>query len=435
MVPDDWKITREKDGITGPDESYIRGYLYCVAMNEALRGLYGENVNVPELFGVRCTFDLENFYCCLTGLSDRAFSSYGLSPRAYVDLYREIKQMLFNELHSCLYEADIFLETRLTENKIVILFSPQSENCIHPAEMAKHMGDAVQRVYEERLFSGRGRHCNFTVLSEKLSGFAGLQAGYRAVRALSEYAFFFKSPMVVTEKDIELYRKEVDYHSVMVACMEVRLALAKGAKKECMDRLKELFELLKSSLRFSLFRSALAYLEHMLEIYCAVYDTWDDINLKKLCDGDAYDYLEDCLDAFLEAMECIFARAEGKPHYSRVVKEAMYYIKHNFESDISLLDIAKYAEITPSYLSTLFKREVGTPISDYIMDLRIKKAKELLENSDKKVCQIALEVGFHDIKYFGRAFRQRVSVSPAKYRENAKRQGRKKAKSARAEHL
>jgi two-component system response regulator YesN len=55
-----------------------------------------------------------------------------------------------------------------------------------------------------------------------------------------------------------------------------------------------------------------------------------------------------------------------------------------------------------------------------MMRQRIEEAKKLLAQSEKKVSQIALEVGFHDIKYFGRAFREKVSMCPVEYRESAR---------------
>jgi len=404
---------------------YIRGYFYCVAMNEVLRSLSEEKIRqVIDLFRISCEFDVSHFYCCLTGLSERVYSSaYGLSPQAYVGIFIEIRRVLLAEFARCQYAADIFLETHCDMNKIAILFSPKSGDCVSPKEMAERVSQIVQREYEARVFKERGRHYNFTALSDRFFGFDGIRAGFIQAGKLSDFSFFFRSPAVVTENDIASRRKEVDYHSAMVVCMSLKLALVDGAKKECMDCLKELFDLLKDSLSFSLCRSALAYLGNLLEIFCVVYDAEGRIDLKKLCDIGSYDYLEDCHDAFSEAIGCIFTYADGKTRYSGVVQTAMYYIKNNYKEDISLHDIAKYSEITPSYLSGLFKREVGIPISEYVMNLRIEKAKKLLAESEKKVFQIAVEVGFHNIKYFGRAFRERVSMCPVEYRESA-RQGK-----------
>ena len=405
---------------------YIRGYFYCVAMNEVLRSLSEEKIRqVMDLFRVSCEFDVKNFYCCLTGLSERVYSSaYGLSPHAYVGIFIEIRRALLAEFARCQYAADIFLETHCDMNKIAILFSPQSGDCIPPKEMAERVSQIVQREYEARVFKGGGRHFNFTALSGRFSGFDSIRGGFIQAGKLSGFSFFFRAPAVVTESDITSRRKEVDYHSMMVVCMSLKLALADGAKKECMGCLKELFDLLKDSLSFSLCRSALAYLGNLLEIFCVVYDAKGRVDMKKLCDIDSYDYLEDCHDAFSEAIGRIFSHADGKTRYSGVVQTAMYYIKNHYQNNISLLEIAKYSEITPSYLSGLFKSEVGTPISEYVMNLRIEKAKKLLAESEKKVCGIAQELGFHNIKYFGRAFRKRVSMSPVEYRESARRGGR-----------
>lgn len=405
------------------DESYIRGYFYCVALSETLRGLYGgENVDVPALFGVQTAFDEKNCFCCMTGLTERVCYAYGLSPKGYVDLYREIKALLLEELSRFGCAADVFLETRFDANRIVILFSPKGKQSTKPLAVAERISEVVQRVYEARLFKGVARHCNFTALSDRLSGFKEVRSGYRAVRQLGEYAFFFRSPVVVTESWIAARRKEADYHEVMVACMDVKLALTNREKRRFADCLKKLFGLLRDSLSFSHCRSALAFLENLLEVYCGAYRI-EDVHPKALCDLFAYDYLDDCHDAILRAAEGILALSKDRPCYSGVVQEALYYIRHNFRGDVSLPDIARYAEITPAYLSTLFKREVGVSISEYATALRIEEAKRLLAQSGKKVSEIALEVGFHDVKYFGRAFRQRVHEGPSAYRERMRQEG------------
>lgn len=417
----DQSITEAKDQYN----RYIRGYFYCVAMNEIIRGMSEEKIRqVMDLFRISCEFDAHNFHCCLTGLSERIYSSaYGLSPQEYVEIFIQIWRVLLAEFARCQYAADIFLETHCNMNKIAILFSPKSGDCISPEEMADRVSQIVQQEYQARIFKEKERHYNFTALSDRFSGFDDIRTAFIQAVKLSEFSFFFRSPTVVTESDIALRRKEVDYHSVMVVCMGLKLALVDGGKKECMVCLKELFGLLRDSLSFSLCRSALAYLGNLLEVFCVVYDAEDGIDPKKLCAIDSYDYLEDCYDAFSKAVDFIFAYVDGKTRYSGVVQTAMYYIKNNYKDDVCLHDIAKYSEITPSYLSGLFKREVGIAISEYVMSLRIEKAKKLLAESDKKVFQIAVEVGFHNIKYFGRAFRERVSMCPVSYRESV-RQGK-----------
>jgi len=99
------------------------------------------------------------------------------------------------------------------------------------------------------------------------------------------------------------------------------------------------------------------------------------------------------------------------------------YIKHNFNRDISLKDMADLAGVSTSYLCRIFKNEFNlTPIA-YLIKYRINKAKEsLINNPDKSIKEIASETGFSDNSYFGAIFREYEGCSPKQFRELYSRQ-------------
>ncbi len=76
--------------------------------------------------------------------------------------------------------------------------------------------------------------------------------------------------------------------------------------------------------------------------------------------------------------------AETAPKYSIFIKQAINYIDEHLTDDMTLETIAESVHSNASYLSRIFKKEVGTSVITYITDLRIKKAKDLLEHSDLK---------------------------------------------------
>ena len=78
--------------------------------------------------------------------------------------------------------------------------------------------------------------------------------------------------------------------------------------------------------------------------------------------------------------------------------------------------MARKVHITPSRLSHLFKDELGLTIIEYLTDIRITAAKQMLENSDLMVKQIAEKVGYQEASYFTRVFKKNTGVSPAEYR-------------------
>ncbi|MNP47625.1 HTH-type transcriptional regulator YesS [compost metagenome] len=74
--------------------------------------------------------------------------------------------------------------------------------------------------------------------------------------------------------------------------------------------------------------------------------------------------------------------------------------------------------LTPSYLSKLFKQETGLTLTEYITEIRIRKAKQLLRSSPgMKVHKIGAEVGYPDPAYFNKLFKRMVGVTPNEYKK------------------
>ncbi|NQX47533.1 helix-turn-helix domain-containing protein [Paenibacillus tritici] len=102
-----------------------------------------------------------------------------------------------------------------------------------------------------------------------------------------------------------------------------------------------------------------------------------------------------------------------------IVTEIIKYIEQNYASDLSLQEIAGKFQVSREYVSRRFKQEYGINFSDYIVSVRIEKAKLLLPNPGLKLAQISEMVGFHDVKYFSKVFKKLTGLSPKDYRGRA----------------
>lgn len=103
---------------------------------------------------------------------------------------------------------------------------------------------------------------------------------------------------------------------------------------------------------------------------------------------------------------------------SPVVNKIAEYLEANYDKPFSLETIARNVYLSPNYVSTLFKRETGKKLSDYVVEVRVKKAKELLKNSSLKAYEIAEKVGYFDSRYFGELFKKITGVSLTEYRKS-----------------
>lgn len=94
------------------------------------------------------------------------------------------------------------------------------------------------------------------------------------------------------------------------------------------------------------------------------------------------------------------------------------YIHSNWQNPITVADIAKKICLSESRTAHLFKSAVGKGIHQYVKDLRISSAKELLSGSDLSIAEIGRMVGFQDQLYFSRAFKSEVHLSPREFRNS-----------------
>ena len=97
---------------------------------------------------------------------------------------------------------------------------------------------------------------------------------------------------------------------------------------------------------------------------------------------------------------------KNKPGCRKVINEIKSYISVNYFKDISLRQISKEFYMNESYLSDLFKREVGNSFSNYLSKVRIDQSKALLLQDDLKIQDIAEMVGYNDSRYFIKVFRK-----------------------------
>lgn len=100
-----------------------------------------------------------------------------------------------------------------------------------------------------------------------------------------------------------------------------------------------------------------------------------------------------------------------------VVEKIQIYMQRNYQKNLTQEFLSCLFYMNRSYLSTLFKNKTGKKFVDYLNDIRIEKAKELLRQSDRKMYQIAKSVGYDNIKYFFRIFKKKEGVTPEQYRE------------------
>ncbi len=101
-----------------------------------------------------------------------------------------------------------------------------------------------------------------------------------------------------------------------------------------------------------------------------------------------------------------------------VVQKIIQYLKANYSQHISLDQIAQNMYLSPVYISKIFKEKTGDSPINYLIQIRLGKAKEMLEENRGSIRMIAAQVGYDDVYHFSKLFKKHYGVSPLFYRKS-----------------
>ncbi len=168
------------------------------------------------------------------------------------------------------------------------------------------------------------------------------------------------------------------------------------------------------------------YIEHLEEIICRVLrgnQVREELQ-QQLSDRiqqilDFYynpnDMIYQCLQAIRDVFEQVLVEQKSKGQLP--IRQARQYIQEHYSSQVSLEDVAEAIQLSPAYLSTLFKKEMGINFSDYLISCRIEAAKDLLKNTDLPIAEVSEQVGYLDSRHFSKTFSKVVGLKPSAYRK------------------
>ena len=105
----------------------------------------------------------------------------------------------------------------------------------------------------------------------------------------------------------------------------------------------------------------------------------------------------------------------------RTIDAILQYIGDNLGGELSTDAIAKSCHLSKFHMCRVFKEHTGTTLGAYIRTQRIRRARELLDGTDRPICEIALTVGYGDVSHFIKVFREQNGTTPSRCRKGSKR--------------
>lgn len=115
---------------------------------------------------------------------------------------------------------------------------------------------------------------------------------------------------------------------------------------------------------------------------------------------------------------CRLVNKHSQKSYSLLIQKVTTQIESDLSSDLSLNSLASIFGVNPSYLSSLFKKETGVTLTEYVNKKRVERAKELLLSTNLQIQNISQRCGILDVNYFTKTFKKHTGLTPKKYREN-----------------
>ncbi len=315
-------------------------------------------------------------------------------------------------------EFDKELSLRMEEDYIYLNLDPQSavllfeEKLDDPKEVAKQIAGAIDRLYQEKCY---------IAVSEPLPGgednFKALASSLEVMEQLMENRFYLlDDPVFMAGEEPETADfNDIDSDTLMKQIkQDIHLKDMVGLR----EHYKKLCEKYRKNTGFSQVYVKFVFSNLMKEIY----DTLPKVNQERLTEDvdrlyKTTDFAEvmNILDRGISLLEKNFAVNPQTAH--REIETVKQYIYEHYDQELSTEILAEQVYLAPSYLSHIFKKETGQNLSKFIKALRMEKAKQMLEESHNKIVNISYAVGYPNVSYFCKSFREYFGVSPQKYRE------------------
>ena len=393
----------------------IEDYVYDnVTICEMLFGQPEEYYrNMVERGKIRA-ISLERYYVLIAGLQRQVYRSFfGMDAFKYTGYFREAKreaeQLLSVQNVKCLTTMLLYDHSK----RFAMIFSTPENVSAH--DVAEIVSSCFNRLYARIFDMSKTPYRNYTVLSEEIHGYENLTKAFQAIDVLSRQQFFDMRTMIMTPKLLEESIIPVSREQIHEDITLLRTALRERDKQEAERAFGSLFDHLRGARDFELLEGTMHALRSLADgMLASCGRELDEPEEFSIAHYPTFDHL---LAGVKEKLLEIVASMPDGPAMSAPVLEAVRYIRHHFREDVSLADVAKHIDMSQSWLTKRFNRECGMSIPQYLLSVRMERAKKLLEETNMLVFEVANAVGFDNPRYFVSVFKKATGLTPKAYRE------------------
>lgn len=315
---------------------------------------------------------------------------------------------------------------RLERSKQVIVMFFQDSQQGSQIEQSRSDSARIVKFLEEHLESMPQEPIAIGI-SQEMKEITRWSEGYNQANLACEYAMYEPlNQSIIEYKDVTCH---FDRKKVIQTLIEKELPSAFEVldEKKLKEHLQKIFEEIYRR-RFPLLE-ILQICEHIL--HAASKEIPEFVQVLKEIDGGHWEEhiqqqflkLREIQQYFIHLLLSILAIIKEKRNKqgNRTIELVKQIIEEEYKDEMDLSRLAERVFLTPSYLSKYFKTETGETITDYLIKIRLNKAKELLKNRlDYKTYEVGHKVGYHDPAYFNKLFKRMVGMTPKEYRNRTR---------------
>ena len=302
------------------------------------------------------------------------------------------------------------------ENQIVIIFS---------SEMTKDFAPLFIKQINRSLLLLQSRLIHyfshpFSIgIGEVVFQIRSLPESYRSAMEALHYTYFYPEQHIISIGYIERVDRASEEKDLSDLKTELVMALKFGTEEETETKVHAFFPGLTETADIQ--STALSIITIISEI-CTSYGQ----NIASLLDGEdlfialshanTASRAEELTRRLAVAANRMASGARENSHIQFVEKAKRIIKERYMESTFGLEQVADEISVSPAYFSTTFKKETGLSFVQYLTNVRLEKAKEMLKNTDAKTYEIAEATGFSEPNYFSFTFKKNIGLSPSHYR-------------------
>jgi len=306
-----------------------------------------------------------------------------------------------------------------------VLFEDSRQRLIFIAKLRSDRPETFYEAIADEIKTALKRYAKqpaSVIIGPEVQAVSDLCSSYEKALELLEYKFYLGREATISERSIPACKTTI--HDVLENRLrQLEASMTADDLDGCLALTSELYGKFKSNAgtgktfiqhaTFELFMTALKKVKEangdVTQIINRPERLYSDIQSRATID-DMKEHLDESLRSIMRYLSLL---KKGRP--AKVIKSVIDYIQANFNQEISLKQAAETVYINPGYLGKLFKKETGLSFHDYLNQVRIDKAKELLLTTNRFVYQVSESVGYKDYNYFHKTFKKLVGTTPSDY--------------------